>query len=339
MITDYLTKTGADVTTYVFPITFRTKRYADNPQPNHKYAKCLFVNYYERLMGRLMVPLTRSLLSRVIRKSCNIDFDEYDWIILESGICVALVDVLPEKTFFIYRQSDPVDGILSKNKYLIECERKVLRRANLVLTVSDAIQQKYVNEGYDNVKLWKNGFQSTHAITWFNPYDTPGTKAVYFGLYFIDHHLIKQIAEKLPHIEFHIIGPYKDKVKCKNVVFHGWLSLEEYSGYLQHSDFAIVPYLQHRKNSIFPVTSKMYQFLDHRLPIVALATDAMISFSRETRDVYPCSTPIDFVETIKNLERLGYPFYDDFELDYFTIPRREEELKMILSSVKDVHEA
>lgn len=337
VIAEYFIDSGKDVTTYVFPITIRTKRYADNPLPNHEYAKYLPLNYYERFMARFPAPVTKLLFSFVIRMSNRIVFDEYDLIILESGTCVALVDALPEHVPLIYRQSDPVDGIVSKNKYLIECERKILDKADMVLTVSDAIHQKYVNEGYENARLWKNGFQATSAIEWPNPFKTSGVKAVYFGLYPVDQKLLRKIAQELPDIEFHIIGPHQDKVRCRNVVFHGYLDLDEYSGYLQHSNFAIVPYLPQSEMSLFPVTSKMYQFLDHRLPIVALAIEAIEAFSNETRDVYPCATPADFIETIKELDRVGYPFYEDYDLGYYAVSYRKEELKMILAEIMDVY--
>jgi hypothetical protein len=248
IIIDYLKEEHHDIDIYIYPISISNKKVINNRVNDHIYAKYSPINYYEKLMKYLPYKLTKLLFEYIYNITSTINFNIYDLIIIESGYGIPLISKIPGDKKIVYRQSDSMELIITKNKFLIECEKELIRRAKITLVPNNRIFCYYLNKGVKNIKLWENGFRRSPINSRLNnPYKSGSINGFYMGLYPIDIKLLDFLANHHKDIDFHIIGPHKNITKSKNIHYYGYLGLKDYSRYLQYSDFSIIPIKNVRK--------------------------------------------------------------------------------------------
>jgi len=272
----------------------------------------------------------------------KINFNNYENIILESGKPVFLIESIPNNSKLIYRQSDPIELILSKNKNYIELEHKVLEKADLILTVNNNIMNFYKNNYphfYKKMILWKNGFQIPKINENTNPYKSYKDKknAVFMGLFNIDKKLINFIANQNPDIIFHIIGPY-NRLNLKwnqpnNVKYHGYMKPQNYISYIKHADFAFIPYQYKKSLEWFGMTSKFYLFMYFKLPIISVDYGNLKNCLHKS--IYLAENKKDFnscINLIRNndFRKINY----NINFDFFSKFKRSEKIIEIFKKNK-----
>lgn len=271
------------------------------------------IPYIEKLFNWAPKVIFDFLRNQTLNIYPNIEFNNYKNIILESGKPVFFIDSIPKSKNIIYRQSDPIELILSNNNSFIELEHKVLERADLVLTVNKKIMSFYKNnypKYFSKMKLWKNGFQIPEYQNKVNPYNK-NNNAVYLGLSPIDYKLLQFIADNHKDIDFHIIGPYKDKLNYENVKFHGFMNSEQYINYIKFADFAFVPYIYWDALEWVSVTSKFLLFMKFNLPIITMNYGNLKSL--EKYGALLVNNKEEFSHKIKDIKK------GDFESKHYNI--------------------
>jgi hypothetical protein len=263
IITSYLAEKGHSVDHLVF---FRRKKI-----PERQVCKNIRQLYFHDCLGiyrskmRLFLPgfLLSIYFTYIIKKKTTVNFDVYNFIILESGYPLYLALVISGN--IIYRQSDPVEiAFNSWRSFYRKLEQTAIQKA---LFVSSALQSIfYPPESVEKFSFWHSGFS---PITTIKPYN-PGKNFVFMGGGEIDLKLIKKIAITHPDYIFHIIGAFNQKYAAKNIVFHGYLEYDEYQKIVFNSSICIIPFskrfVRHLKRCYF--TAKILLPMSLGMPIL-----------------------------------------------------------------------
>jgi hypothetical protein len=173
--------------------------------------------------------------SYIISKQKDIDFNQYDFVVLESGYPTYLG--LCVKNKIIYRQSDAAEIAFNSNRlFYRKLEFNVIKKA---VIVSSALQDMFYPSEYANKFVyWHSGFIPIKPEG-----ENKATKAfVFMGGGEIDIKLIKKIANIYPDYTFHVIGAFDKKHSNKNVIFHGYLEYNEYQKLVAQSSICIIPF-------------------------------------------------------------------------------------------------
>lgn len=203
---------------------------------------------------------------KMIQTNNNICFSSYDYIILESGYPVYLALVLNNP--LIYRQSDPPEIAFNSNrKFYHKLEDNLIKKS---IVVSSALEPSFYPKEYKNKYVfWKTGYisQSFHCSY------SKKKQFSYMGGMQLDYQLLRQIAIHFPNYTIYIIGPHKDKVGLKNVVFTGYLDYKKYEPLIAESSAFIIPiarkYVHKLKKA--SITSKFYLPMSLGIPIIVRA--------------------------------------------------------------------
>lgn len=302
--------------------------------------KSPFIGYIESLMWwspRFLFHLLQKITTYTIP---SIDFENTDIVILESGKPLLLLDKIPLGKKIIYRQSDPLELVLSKNPYFIELEHRIIKRADLTIVVRKSIlkyYQEYYPELTKKMVVSVNGFNIPLSNIEYNPYysnDRP--KGVYLGYSPIDWKTLVALAENIKDAEFHIIGNCLSKIeanklkKYKNVILHGNMRPNKYIPYIKNADFAIIPYkLNWSGRKWIGLNSKYLMFMFFGLPIVSYRVGALDEFNN--LDILFCDTQKEFVEAVKKIASRPQKLNYDINWAYYSKEGRMAELKAILS--------
>jgi hypothetical protein len=285
------------------------------------------IGYKERICFRVSRPLFKILSGMATITIPKISFDKTEVVVLESGYPIFFLNKIPKTKKIIYRQSDPIELIGSKNRYFAEMERRTIERADLTLVVNAKIYE-YYKKTYPlltkKMVVWKNGINISKTNKTNNPYKNGSFNIVYMGLAPIREDVINAIGHKYPNIKIHIIGYKPRGIESPNIITYGYMSPEKYIPYIEHADLALVPYDEQWPALKWGgVTSKIYLFMYHGLPVL---TTPKIKWNAPDGIVY-CETIDEYIEkvgaAIARKEKLAY------SVDWEAIcgEKREEELK------------
>lgn len=269
----------------------------------------------------------------------NIDFTIYDVIVLESGKPVMLLDILPNNVKLVYRQSDPVWILMPRSKYLIELEKKVMDRADLIMVVRETFLDFIPDSLKSKTVVWKSGFNIPNMFENRNPYVNlrPGKNAVYVGFARIDYNTLELSSIEHPDVNFHIIGDrclkaaeIKKLKQRDNVFIHGFMLPGEYIPYVANADFAIVPYSKSSLHNYYVgLTSKFLLFMYFGLPIVSYPPKVIEEFNQ--LPVLFANTEKEFSEKITSAKSLGKIQYS-IDFYHYSYDGRKKELLMFLKN-------
>lgn len=299
---------------------------------NEIYPISPFVGYKEKIFSSANRMLFKILSQMATITIPRILFDETEVVVLESGYPVFFLNKIPKSKKVIYRQSDPIELIGSKNKYYAEIERQAIERSDLTLVVNEKIFDYYKNKYpylTNKMLVWRNGINISKTEKTINPYQQSTFNIVYMGLAPIREDVINAIAQKYSDIKIHLIGYTPRKITSSNIRTYGYLSPKEYMPFIEHADLALVPYDEQWPALEWGgVTSKIYLFMYYGLPIL---TTPKIKWNAPEGLIY-CATMDEYIEKVGMMiarrEKVTYSF------DWEAISRenKEKELKEILVS-------
>lgn len=211
----------------------------------------------------------------------------------------------------IYYRRDYIIGFPYWRKYGPQCEKALVRQADIVLTNSSYFAGQLrqwnaetyaINTGVD-LKLYDASRQ------WEEPEDMqsiPSPRVGYTGAIIesrLDSNLLYHVARQLPEYNFVLVGPEDEHFaqhpihRLKNVHFTGRKDVKQLPCYIQHFDVCINPQI------VNPITDGNYplkidEYLAMGKPVVATSTHTM-------RDVFsaythlPDSTPEEWVKALR----------------------------------------
>lgn len=288
---------------------------------------------YLGLMGRIFPQFLLKLIVKQNQKLVKeIKFSEFDLIVLESGKPLFLLDKISEKIPIILRISDVIEmSFGAKNKYFQELERKGIERAKLTLVVNEKSKEVYKSK---NVVVWRNGYEKDEKENTNEKILNESKKIVYMGLAEIDYNLIEYLAERNQELDFYIVGPFKDKLKRKNVYFTGYLTKELYIQLLEGASCFLLPYSKRniKRAYLADFTSKMYVAMDKNIPILSIKYGGIDKDIEEFK-LYTFETFNEAgkkLEKIINLEKKAKTKEVKYFLEGLTVEKRKEELEKIL---------
>lgn len=350
VMTEFFVEKGFEVTHIVFPFyPFHKSKFArfinNTTTPSNltqAFSSTWVIPYSANKMYWIPKPIKKVIyLSHVKSLTRVLDLNKYDIIVVESGKAVMLHNVLPKKSFVIYRQSDPVWLLVEKDKELIKLEQRIFERADLILTIrNDEEFDRVPSQFRYKIEVWKNGFNIPKEYIDVNPYsEDDKRKGVYVGYSPIDSVTLDEIASKHRDVEFHIIGnclSWKELRrllnKNDNLTFHGNMPPNEYIRYVKYADFAIVPYANKPILKYVGLNGKFLLFMFFGLPIVSYETkfikDGYLS-------ILTAKSAEEFSEKVNIAKKMGRIIYD-IDWDYYSSSGRKKELSGILRKYLDI---
>lgn len=190
----------------------------------------------------------RTALSHQIRREMKADRISKPLLWCSLPTAVVACDTLDERSVIYYCGDDFGSWQGVDHGPVLEAERRLVERADLVIASSDHLMEKFPRE---KTILIEHGVD--HAV--FStpaprPVDMPdcGPVAGFFGTIGDRIHVdvIADAAEKLPHWHFVMIGPIQTDCTrlqaCKNAHFLGERDHHELAGYVQNWDVSLLPF-------------------------------------------------------------------------------------------------
>lgn len=194
--------------------------------------------------------INRALLSRQIRKEMRAGNIEKPLLWCSLPTAVVACDTLDERGVIYYCGDDFGAWQGVDHKPVMEAEKRLVARADLVIAASEELAQRFPRE---KTLLIEHGVD--HALfstTAARPADMPegGPVAGFFGSIGERIHvdLLADAAERLPHWRFVMIGPVQTDCTrlqaCQNVFFLGERPHTALPGYVQNWDVSLLPFRQ-----------------------------------------------------------------------------------------------
>lgn len=290
--------------------------------------------YFGWLKSRSIYNLLRLMTIVTVPR---IKFENYDAVIVESGKCVFFYDILSKINIpIIYRQSDSIELIGSKNPLFINDEHRLIELSDLTLVVNNNVlnyyQQKYPKYA-NKMIVWESGFCVPENFSVKVAHDKLQHTAIYFGIYPIDIELLVKVAKKTPNVHYIIIGPdISTKTsqtvtqECPNVEFRGFTPQEEALPLIANCSVAIMPYVNGRVHEYSYLTSKFLLCMYFGVPIVTV--DYGLLKKLASYGIHVAKDADEFADYIlqltKDSTKKRYNYNIDFS--YYSREGREQEL-------------
>lgn len=270
-----------------------------------KYFEDKIKLYRDKMKYFLPGWLLKKYFTLMISKNKSINFEEFDFAIIESGypIYLGLELSIP----IIYRQSDPTEIAFNSNrKFYKRIEHELIKKS---LKCSSAFPIEYFYEDLKNkYNFWKTGFIKSANIEIYKTIPKENCIA-YMGKYPIDEKFLRKLSKKFPNLKIYIIGDYKVS-GANNIVCTGYLNNNAYEEIIAKSKIFIIPfekkYIKHLR--IQGITSKYYFPMELGIPIV-VRKHGFVNSDKEKK-IYTYENDLQAIETIKEL--LNESSFEDF---------------------------
>jgi glycosyltransferase involved in cell wall biosynthesis len=195
----------------------------------------------------------------------------------------------------VYDCMDELAAFKAAPPELIERERKLLNRADLVFTGGKSLYESK-KEHHDSVYCFPSSVDHQHFERATNaqtliPKDLariPGPRVGFYGVVDerLDLDLLEKVSRRLPDFSFVVIGPVvkiseSDLPKRKNIYYLGSKKYEELPLYLKGIDVAMMPFALNEATQFISPT-KTLEFMAALKPIVSTPIkDVMRDYARE----------------------------------------------------------
>lgn len=168
---------------------------------------------------------------------------------------------------YVYRVSDDMRQ-LKKHPYVIEHERSILDKFDLISVPSAYFKELFP---YENVKLHNHGIDKEIFNSVFdNPYrNEESFRFVFTGNAYLDYDFLKTAAKMSGKNDFHILGPFEDKLKIPNVIFHGELDFRNTVPFIKFADAGLHTLKYTSGAESFSDSLKVIQYSYCKLPVIA----------------------------------------------------------------------
>ncbi len=341
VLTSVFAGEGWDTTHLLFPKVLysvkKTKKFPTNVK--ERTSRRAVFPYIDSLMFWFPKFLFKLYVRYAQSKARNINWKDYDFVVLESGKPLFLLDLIPSQVKLIYRQSDSVRLVLGKGKWYVELEDRACRRAHRIITVKDYYLSTLPEDTVEKAVTIRNGFSIPEGFSGENPYPADTLNAVYVGLTPLDSQTIEALCLSRKDVDFHIFGncmkPWEVRKlrKHENFRFYGFRSRDEYLPYLANADAAIFPFKRTRAMRHVGFTTKYLNFMYFRLPIVSYLTGDKEEFTR-----YPIWLPENseaFCRDFNEAMEAGSISYD-VDFDFFSQEGRKREYETFISGLNNI---
>jgi len=317
----------------VFPhnFNFLTKVAENHPRIKQLYAKKQYLFYYDKLMWWLPKSMTKLIIKHTINSAKNINFKDFDIIILESGNATLLKKLITEDKILIYRQSDSMKELLNKNPVLWEVEDEVIERADLIFVVSKYFKSRIPEKHRNKTIIVVNGFNIPKKISAISPFPKSSKNVVYLGYAPIDFGTVKFLVENNPKVNFHIIGRGLKPIeilklrKFHNFKHHGILNAQAYLPFMKYCDLFIVPYKESHLTKVTGLTSKYLLAMYFKKPIISYPVGFMEEF--KGLPVHFVKTKEEFDKELKRVLKEEKEVDYDIDFEYYSSEGRKREYK------------
>ena len=200
---------------------------------------------------------------------------EAKMVVFESCAGLSLAPRLQQlnpKAVFVYRVSDDLPG-MGAPEILCDLERRALPQMSWMSTPCEAIRARLEREGANKARLSVDlhgvDFQSLKDLPGSaNPYQTQNN-AVFVGISLLDQAWLARAARLAPHWNFHIVGPFEQKVNLPNVFYTGLLPFHETLPYIRFAQYGLHTLISHPALATYTDTLKIQQYSFCNLPTLA----------------------------------------------------------------------
>ncbi|MFX0548400.1 glycosyltransferase [Hathewaya histolytica] len=227
-----------------------------------------------KIANKLSYKMTIPNINKVLKYN---SFDDVDILWLTNPKYYYLIENIKYKKL-LYRCADDISDFRQTCKTYKYFEEKIIKKADYVFVTANNLIEKKNNIRKDLIYL-PNGVELDNFIR--ERYLIPDEfknckkqKCIYVGAvdHWFDVDLVKYCAEKLPNIEFYIIGSIRCNISIieqfSNVHILGKKDYNDIPAYLYHCDVGIIPFkLNNLTDSITPI--KLYEYMSVGLNVVS----------------------------------------------------------------------
>lgn len=339
VLTNCFDEEGWDVDHLTYPLTFLSPKVLPPAKSSVSciYAEKTYFPYIDRLMHWIPASAFRFIKYLNNKKAKSVAFGSYDFIVLESGKPLFLMDLIPEDIPIIYRLSDSVQLVLGKNREYRNLERLIFERSTRMIFKKSIYKDFLENHQKSKTVVIENGMVIPDDISKENPFPAGSRNAVYVGLHQLDFNTVKQLLKTHTRCRFHFAGPClrKDQIsrlkKYENFHYYPFLTKEEYMPMLSKADVALFPFKRSENMKWFGLTSKFLHFMYFELPIISFPTgfegefDGLPVKFADSRDSFVKQTG----EVLENPIRICY----NLDFQYYSSESRKQEYKKFIRTL------
>jgi len=184
----------------------------------------------------------------------------------------------------VYRLNDLLAGFGKVSKGLIKYESEILRKADLVLPVSEPLYDYAVNKrgNREGVYLLPNGVDIEKFLRFYpvpSEYKKiPKPIAIYVGTiaFWFDWNLLIYAAKQEKNVSFVTLGPgHTPSNLPKNIYTFKPKPYKDIPAYMQHADVGLIPFKNVFRMNTVERPLKFYEYLASGLPVVSVSYGAL----------------------------------------------------------------
>ncbi len=319
----------------VFYTVQKTKKF--NTNVKEYVAKKVLIPYVDSIMSWFPKFLFKVMVKYQQYKASFINFDSYDYIVVESGKPLFLLDLIPCSSKIIYRQSDSVRHVLGKNKHYIDLEDQIYIRAEKIVVVKERFKNILDKELHLKVKIIRNGYSIPNNLELINPYKPNTINAIYVGLTKLDLKTISQICKNNPKLDIHIFGNCLKKrdlwilKKFENFFYYGFKPRETYLAYIKFANLAIFPFKDWDGMKWVGFTTKYLNFMFYKLPIISYLTGEKSEF--DGMGVTFVKNAEEFASEVSKITEKQVKVESNIDFNFFSHEERKKEYKDFIRSL------
>ena len=288
--------------------------------------------YHLRLQFLFPDFLLFAYFNRIIRANSHIKFNDYDYVVLESGHPTFITSSVNTK--IIFRQSDPAITFFKSNRRIYnKLESETIEKSSIVLS---ALEPKYFPPGFNKIFHCHSGFipcpiksgfarQKTILVMGGDP----------------DWILLDKLSAKFPDYSFYIIGIRLRLTLRKNIISMGYLVYSKYQDLLASVKLVLIPFSKRYSGLLQRVsfTAKILVSMQLGMPII-LKSYGDIQESDPGKKLFVYNTRAEalaiFGEVIQYLDNGTLDYNVSAETQRFLDPQttlnRKKEMESILEN-------
>ena len=237
IITGYLAEQGHFVDHLVF---FRRKKYSEK-QVTKNIRQLCFYDPIKPYLSKLQFLFPGSVLlayfRHIIQKQSSVDFQKYDYVVLETGNPIYLAEFINTK--IICRQSDPTSISFSSNRsFYRKLETELIKRSFFTTSALDSAF--FPPECKNKIIHWHSGF-----IPYMKKISSIKKKSIIIMGGELDWFLINKIAKIFSSYQFNVIGISSKRPVRKNIIKIGYLEYNDYQDMVASAIAIIIPFSSH----------------------------------------------------------------------------------------------